>query len=105
MQIYRLEGKNSHSAGGILFVTPTGKKLSVEWQSTSQIHDTLTMAKECATQLLDKMLSAGYVDDADRTNWPSVVAACQHHVRGFNAQLQKAQHEPQNALPDPQNHR
>lgn len=104
MQIYRLEGKNSHSAGGILFVTPTGKKLSVEWQSTSQIRDTLAMAKECATRLLDQMLKSGYVDDADRTNWPSVVAACQRHVKDWNTALLKASHEPQNTRPDPQNH-
>lgn len=62
------------------------------------------MAKECATKLLDQMLKSGYVDDADRTNWPSVVAACQRHVRDFNQALTKASHEPQNTLPDPQNH-
>ena len=102
MQIYRLEGKNSHFEGGILFVTPNRRKLSVSWQSTSPIHDTLAMAKECATRLLDQMLKSGYVDDADRTNWPSVVAACQRHVKDFNQALAKATHEPQNALPGPQ---
>ena len=69
---------------GFVCQLPAGRMLQVAWQAQAPIEPTLDAAKQYAATLLDKLMKGGHQDDADRTNWPSVVAAVQRIVSDFN---------------------
>lgn len=69
---------------GFVCSLPSGRMLQVAWRTQAPIEPTLDAAKQYAATLLDKLLRGGHQDDADRINWPSVVAAIQRIVSDFN---------------------
>ena len=71
---------------GFLITFPSGLSKEVLWKSAVPAPDPVRAAKEFAAGLLDQLLQEGRIDDADRTNWPSVVAAVAKIVRDFNEQ-------------------
>lgn len=87
--LYRLEG-NEPETGGILFVFDGNLTEAARWRSVTPVDDTLELAKQCATQVLDSLLkdpSQAAQDAARFTNWASAVAGCQKHVVDWNASL------------------
>ena len=84
--LHRLEA-NDATIGGVLYTFPSGKSKQATWKSESQITDTLTLAKSCASQVRAQLMDEGATDDLDRTNWPSLVAGTQRHIQDFNARL------------------
>jgi hypothetical protein len=92
-QIYRLEAKvGSTDTGGIAFRFPSGKVKTLTWKTQAPIEPTLDAAKEYATKLIDEMLRGGGMDDVERTNWASAVAAIQKHILDFNQKLRVQLH-------------
>ena len=85
----RLEGDKTTN-GGFLITYPSGAAKTVVWQAQEPISPVLEAAKEFAAKALDERLSAGSyqaLQDADNTNWPSVVAAIGTVIGEFNARL------------------
>jgi hypothetical protein len=76
--------------GGFLAVFPSGLKKEVIWKSTVPAPDALQAAKEFTAGLLDQLMQEGKHDDANRTNWPSLVAAIQRIVLEFNERRRTA---------------
>jgi len=72
---------------GCIVQFPSGLTLQVAWRTKEQIQPTLEAAKKYTSQLLDSLLKANLQDDADRTNWPSAVAAVQKVIADFNMRL------------------
>jgi hypothetical protein len=79
-----------HKIGGFLVTFPSGLTKEVIWQSATPAPDSLRAAKEFAAGLLQQLIEANAVDDADRTNWPSLVAAIQRIVMDFNERRRTA---------------
>jgi hypothetical protein len=50
----------------------------------------MLLAKKAAAHLLDNCLSEGRSDDAERVNWPSVVAAIRKHVIDWQREYELA---------------
>lgn len=87
--LHRLEG-NEPEIGGILFVFDGNLRKVASWRSAVPVSDTLELAKQCATQVLDSLLkdpSQAAQDAAKFTNWASAVAGCQKHIADWNAAL------------------
>lgn len=63
---------------------PSGATKSVAWRSEAPIPDTLAAAKEYAVKLVQAMLDEQRVDDLERTNMPSLVAAIQKLIGDWN---------------------
>lgn len=78
-QIYTLEAAKDPLCGGFLAIFPSGLKKTVVWRHRFPLPraNTLEESKGIAARLLDELLREGKVDDADRTNWTSFVAAVQ----------------------------
>lgn len=91
MQLYRLDSSQSLDHGGVLCVFPSGAEKQITWSYKGPIPDTLTTAKQCVAQLVDHMLQAGLVDDLERTNVPSAVAAVQAIIQAHNEAIRRAQ--------------
>ena len=73
--------------GGVLYTFPSGRSKQATWQSKLAVPNTLELAKSCAAQVRAALMDEGATDDLDRTNWPSVVAATQKHVKDWNDKL------------------
>lgn len=58
-----------------------------QWQSKSAVPNTLELAKSCAAQVRAALMDEGATDDLDRTNWPSLVAGTQKHIKDWNEKL------------------
>ena len=86
VKMRRLEA-DSKAMGGVLLEFPSKNSVMVSWNTSKPIDPTLEAAKEYAARVLQHLLDKGRNDDAERTNWPSVVAGIQHHIREFNAKL------------------
>ncbi len=82
----RLEADNA-TIGGVLYTFPSGRSKQATWQSKSVVTDTLELAKACASQVRAQLMDEGATDDLDRTNWPSLVAGTQKHIRDWNDRL------------------
>lgn len=77
---------------GFICQLPSGRMLQVAWSAGAPITPTIDAAKQYAATLLDKLAKGGHQDDAERTNWPSVVAAVQRIVSDFNDRVRKELH-------------
>lgn len=89
MQLYRLDSSQSPDHGGVLCVFPSGARKKITWTYKGPIPDTLATAKQCVAQLVDHMLQAGLVDDLERTNLPSAVAAVQAVIQQHNEAVRR----------------
>jgi hypothetical protein len=96
--LQRLEGQRP-TIGGFLITYPSGKAKAVYWEFDKPIKDTMTAAKGYAAKCLDNCLQEDRADDANRTNWPSVVAAIQRIVLDWN-EATRAHFVAAIALPD-----
>jgi hypothetical protein len=70
---------------GFVVEFPSGVRKSVAWRSRAPIMPTLEAAKEYAARLIEARSSEpGGLDDVERTNWASVVAAVQRIISDWN---------------------
>jgi hypothetical protein len=74
-EIHLLEADDPN-VGGVLFRFPSGKALTAHWKLGNDPVDPLGLAKECAAQILQRLLDEGLTADANDTNWASAAAAC-----------------------------
>ena len=84
--LHRLEGATPY-AGGALIVWPSKYAKEIAWHSATGIRDAQAFAKAQAASLLDELMREGKGDEANGTNWPSLVAALQRIVVEFNERL------------------
>ena len=82
-----LDSPTDPHIGGVLFQFPSGASRALSWRSKQPIRDVQVMAKDLAARALQDRLDSRAIDDAERTNWVSVVAACGRLVREWNARL------------------
>lgn len=84
-QLFRLESATDDPfAGGFIVEFPSGARKVVPWHWRAPMPDTKAAAKEFADKVLTQLLSEGRIEDADRTNWPSLIAAIQRIVSDWN---------------------
>lgn len=93
--LWRLEDPAHPDVGGVLAEFPSGRRLQASWRHAERV-DALATAKRVAAHLLDTLMRDGLADDADRTNWPSVVAAVQAIVMQWDAKRQTVDNQPAN---------
>lgn len=89
-QLRALTYDKDPKVGGFLATFPSGLQKEVLWKSTVPAPDALQAAKEFTAGLLDQLMQEGKHDDANRTNWPSLVAAVQRIVLDFNERRREA---------------
>jgi len=90
-KLYPVESASNDSlVGGFVVEFPSGTRKSVVWRSEAPIQDTLAAAKEYATKLVQAMLDEQRIDDLDRTNMPSLVAAIQKIISDWNSKRREA---------------
>ena len=72
-------------AAGFVVEFPSGTRKVVAWKSKAPIVPTLDAAKKYAGELIAARGSEpGGMDDVNRTNWASVVAAVQRIITDWN---------------------
>ncbi len=81
---------NDPFVGGFVVVFPSNASKSVSWRSEAPIQDTLEASKEYAKKLVQHMLDARLIDDLERTNMPSLVAAIQKIISDWNEKRREA---------------
>ena len=81
---------NDPLVGAFVVEFPSGARKSVSWRQSAPIPDSMAAAKEFATQLIQHMLDAQLIDDLERTNMPSLVAAIQKIVMDWNEKRRAA---------------
>ena len=84
--IHRLESNNPRY-GGVVIGFPSGYAIEMSWRSRYGIQPTIDAAKDYAAKALQTLIEQGKQDDADRTNWVSVTAAIERHIKDFNDAL------------------
>ena len=90
-RLFRLDSADPRT-GGALVEFPSGKRLQVAWRAArGPIVPTTEAAKDYAAKVLQRLLVEGLSDDAERTNWPSLIAALGRILGDFNAQLPNAE--------------
>ena len=87
--LHRLDG-NDPETGGILFVFDNDLSKAASWRSAVPVDDTLELAKQCVTQVVQALLDGGHREAVRGTNWASAVAGCQKHIADWNAALRAA---------------
>lgn len=87
--LHRLDG-NEPETGGILFVFDNDVHKSATWRSAAPVDNTLELAKQCVTQVVQALLDGGHHDAVRGTNWASAVAGCQKHIADWNQALRTA---------------
>ena len=87
--LHRLDG-NDPETGGILFDFGNGLTKAAQWRSAVPVDDTLELAKQCASQVLQALIEGNHHDAVRNTNWASAVAGCQKHISDWNAALRAA---------------
>jgi hypothetical protein len=85
---------NDSTVGGFVVEFPSGARKSVAWRSQAPIQDTTEAAKKYAITLVQHMLDAQLVDDLERTNIPSFVAAIGRIISDWNDKRREALHAP-----------
>ncbi len=84
-KLYPAESANDQpDVGGFVIEFPSGTRKSVAWRSQAPIPDTLAAAKQYVIQLTQSMLDERRIDDLERTNMPSLVAAVQKIIQDWN---------------------
>ena len=87
--LHRLDG-NDPETGGILFDFGNGLTKAASWRSAVPVDDTLELAKQCVTQVVQALLDGGHHEAVRGTNWASAVAGCQKHIADWNRALRAA---------------
>ena len=82
-----LDSPTDPHIGGILFQFPSGASKALHWRSQHPTPASHAVAKELAGKALQDRLDSRAIDDAERTNWVSVVAACGRLVRQWNERV------------------
>jgi hypothetical protein len=72
------------AVGGFLVTFPSGAAKTIAWRSEAPIQDTLEASKEYTAKLINTMIGEGKIDDIERTNVPSLVAAIQKMISDWN---------------------
>ncbi len=72
--------------GGILYVFPSGVRKVADWHQGALI-DAPTGAKALVVQVIQELVDSGHMDDVNRTNVPSLVAATQRIISDWNDRL------------------
>lgn len=98
--LHRLEG-NEPEIGGILFVFDNGLSKAASWRSAVPVDDTLELAKQCASQVLQALIEGNHHDAVRNTNWASAVAGCQKHVSDWNQALRAVIRQAVDNIPLP----
>jgi hypothetical protein len=80
MKLQRMDCASDPYVSGVLCTFPSGCVKQISWRHVGPIPDSLAMAKKAAAELVQHMLQRGLVDDLERTNIPSMVAALQRIV-------------------------
>jgi hypothetical protein len=93
--LHRLEAPGDPHTGGVLAEFPSGRRLQAAWRHAESV-DSMATAKRVAASLLERLLAERLTDDAERTNWPSLVAAVQVIVRDWDAKRQTVDNRPEN---------
>lgn len=75
---------NDPRIGGFVVEFPSNARKAVHWESNAPIPDPLEAAKQYTTKLIDHCLKHGLIDDMERTNIPSLVAAVQKIIMDWN---------------------
>ena len=96
--LHRLED-NEPETGGILFVFDSDVHKSATWRSAVPVDDSLELAKQCVTQVVQALLDGGHHDAVRNTNWVSAVAGCQKHISDWNQALRAAIHQAVDKIP------
>lgn len=96
--LHRLEG-NEPEIGGILFDFGNGLTKAAQWRSAVPVDDSLELAKQCVTQVVQALLDGGHHDAVRNTNWVSAVAGCQKHISDWNQALRAAIHQAVDKIP------
>ena len=95
-KLYPVESTNHDTfVGGFVVVFPSGTRKNVAWRSEAPIQDTLAAAKEYAAKLVQSMLDEQRIDDLDRTNMVSLVAAIQKIIGDWNSKRREALYTPE----------
>ena len=81
--VWRAES-NDPQIGGVVVEWPSGMHKIASWTSAAPIGDPLAAAKEYVTQLVQERIDSRYLDDVERTNVASLVAAVQKHIIDWN---------------------
>jgi hypothetical protein len=84
--LHRLEG-NEPEIGGILFDFGNDLVKSASWRSLTPVDDTLELAKQCASQVLQALIEGNHEAAIRDTNWSSAVAGCQKHISDWSQAL------------------
>lgn len=87
--LHRLES-NEPEIGGILFDFGNGLTKAASWRSVVLVDDTLELAKQCTTRVVQALLDGGHHDAVRNTNWASAAAGCQKHISDWNQALRAA---------------
>ena len=96
--LHRLDG-NDPEIGGILFVFDNDLSKAASWRSAVPVDDTLELAKQCVTQVVQALLDGGHREAVRGTNWVSAVAGCQKHISDWNQALRAAIHQAVDKIP------
>jgi hypothetical protein len=81
---------NDPKVGGFIVEFPSGARKSAHWVSGAPFQDSLEAAKKHVTTLVQHCLDCGLIDDLERTNIPSLVAAVQKIILDWNERQRAA---------------
>lgn len=73
--------------GGVVIIWPSGAQKVARWQLDAPIENTLLAAREYIETMIDERVRAGAIDDVERTNVASLVAATQALIHEWNERL------------------
>lgn len=90
---------NDPEVGGFVVEFPSGARKSAHWVSGAPIPDPLAAAKQYAAQLVQHCLERGLIDDLERTNIPSLVAAITKIITDWNERTRLRLYSVTNATP------
>lgn len=82
-KIYPCESDDPQ-AGGLVIEFPSGVRKQVAWKHDKPIVPTIEAAKQYAASMIDTLQKEGRIDDLERTNWASCVAAFQRLIDDWN---------------------
>lgn len=85
------DATNDPRVFGFVVQFPSGTFKQCAFRQEGPVQDTLETAKECAAMVIQSMLPE-HIDDIDRTNVPSLVAAIQKMILDWNEKRRTALH-------------
>ncbi len=92
MELHPAESTNGDPfVGGFIARFPSGVAKQVAWRFDRPIYPTIDAAKQHAANLVSALQSSGHVDDIERTNWASAVAAIQKIIGDWNEKVRAHQ--------------